>query len=95
MAPRFANGCGPRSSVVGMTYGSGAPESGDHLELHDLAGVGEVDVVLVAQVLQLDLLAGLVLAEVDQDLVPLGDAVPPGRHARCTFGVMPASVPTT
>ena len=52
----------------------------DHLELHDLARVGEVDVVLVAQVAQLDLRTDLVLAEVDQHLVALRDAVPPGLH---------------
>ena len=48
----------------------------DHVEGHDLVGVVVVAVVGVGVVEQLDPRAGLDLAEVDDDLVPLGAGVP-------------------
>src|SRR3954469_12020695 len=63
-----------RVEVVGDLVVARVVDDRADLERHDDAGRVEVDVVPRARVLEDDLLAGLVLREVDDDLVALGHA---------------------
>ena len=85
------------TSAVGMEFQVGSAvltAVADDVERHDLSGVVEIAVVVVRRIAQFDPGTGGVFAEIDQDLVALGAAVPPGAD-RLRLGIRPASVATT